>query len=75
MVSMPEADLSISLSSAYSTRLGSLVIGDCLSVLSQLPDETLDLVVTSPPYDGQPKYGNGERDATPPPWPFWATNT
>jgi site-specific DNA-methyltransferase (adenine-specific) len=25
-----------------------------------LPDNSLDLVVTSPPYDGQPKYGNGE---------------
>ena len=26
-----------------------------------LGDETVDLVVTSPPYDGQPKYGNGEK--------------
>ena len=51
----------IGLSAAYATGLGSLVIGDCLSILSQLPDESMDLVVTSPPYDGQPKYGNGER--------------
>lgn len=28
---------------------------------AQLPDDTFDLVITSPPYDGQPKYGNGER--------------
>jgi site-specific DNA-methyltransferase (adenine-specific)/site-specific DNA-methyltransferase (cytosine-N4-specific) len=32
-----------------------------LAVLGQLPDDSLDLVITSPPYDGQPKYGNGER--------------
>ena len=51
----------VTLSAAYSTDLGALVIADCLSILAQLPDETLDLVVTSPPYDGQPKYGNGER--------------
>lgn len=43
------------------TRLGKMVIGDCLSGLRQLPSDSVDLVVTSPPYDGQPKYGNGER--------------
>jgi site-specific DNA-methyltransferase (adenine-specific) len=46
---------------AFSTDLGQLVVGDCLTILRRLPDECLDLVVTSPPYDGQPKYGNGER--------------
>ncbi|MFH1747393.1 MAG: site-specific DNA-methyltransferase [Planctomycetota bacterium] len=30
-------------------------------MLRSIPDETFDLVLTSPPYDGQPKYGNGER--------------
>lgn len=44
----------------FSTDLGHLVIADCLAVLHSLPDECLDLVVTSPPYDGQSKYGNGE---------------
>lgn len=43
------------------TKLGALVIDDCLNVLSTVPDGTFDLVITSPPYDGQPKYGNGER--------------
>lgn len=43
------------------TSLGALVVDDCLAVLRQIPDNTFDLVVTSPPYDGQPKYGNGER--------------
>ena len=45
----------------YTTKLGALVVDDCLSVLSQLPANSVDLVITSPPYDGQPKYGNGER--------------
>jgi DNA modification methylase len=36
-------------------------VGDCLAALRGLPDESVDLVVTSPPYDGQPRYGNGER--------------
>ncbi len=27
-----------------------LVLGDCLDVLGQLPDKTVDLIVTSPPY-------------------------
>jgi DNA modification methylase len=51
----------VKLSTGYSTDLGALVGADCLAVLAQLPDETFDLVITSPPYDGQPKYGNGER--------------
>jgi len=43
------------------TEFGALVVADCLDVLRELPDNSVDLVVTSPPYDGQPKYGNGER--------------
>lgn len=43
------------------TDLGGLVVGDCLELLRRLPDECLDLAVTSPPYDGQPRYGNGEK--------------
>lgn len=45
----------------FTTELGALVVDDCLNLLTQLPDNTFDLVVTSPPYDGQPRYGNGER--------------
>jgi site-specific DNA-methyltransferase (adenine-specific) len=51
------------LSTTYSTKLGALVVADCLAILAQLPDDSFDLVITSPPYDGQPKYGNGERYA------------
>ena len=46
---------------AFTTSNGALVIDDCLNVLRQIPDDTFDLVVTSPPYDGQPKYRNGQR--------------
>jgi len=47
--------------SVFRTSLGEMVVGDCLNVLRALPDDSIDLVVTSPPYDGQPKYGNGEK--------------
>lgn len=47
--------------SDYTTKLGALIVDDCLNVLSRLPNNSVDLAITSPPYDGQPKYGNGER--------------
>ena len=58
MSQLPE---SVTQSAALSTDLGALVVDDCLNLLRQIPDDTFDLVITSPPYDGQPKYGNGER--------------
>lgn len=41
-----------------------VVLGDCLSVLKELPDETVDLVVTSPPYADQrvKNYGGHKPD-------------
>ena len=50
----------LSEAAALQTDLGALVLRDCLSVLRDIPDNTLDLVITSPPYDRQPRYGNGE---------------
>jgi site-specific DNA-methyltransferase (adenine-specific) len=38
-----------------------VVVGDCFEVLRGLPSNSVDLVFTSPPYDGQSKYGNGEK--------------
>jgi DNA modification methylase len=60
---MTPADLphSLALTPAHTTALGALYVGDGLDVLRELPDNSVDLVVTSPPYDRQPKYGNGER--------------
>lgn len=57
MGSLPE---SLRAAAAYTTDLGAMVVDDCLNLLRQIPDDTFDLVVTSPPYDGQPKYDNGE---------------
>ncbi len=45
----------------FATSLGRLLVADCLEVLRSTPDDTFDLVITSPPYDGQHKYGNGQR--------------
>jgi site-specific DNA-methyltransferase (adenine-specific)/site-specific DNA-methyltransferase (cytosine-N4-specific) len=50
----------LSLPAAVSTDLGALYVADCIDVLRELPDESVDLVITSPPYDRQPKYANGE---------------
>ena len=56
---LPAAEIADSV--LFETGLGRFVIGDCLRTLQTLPDASVDLVITSPPYDGQPKYGNGER--------------
>ncbi|MGH2731853.1 MAG: DNA methyltransferase, partial [Actinomycetota bacterium] len=45
----------------FKSHLGALFVDDCLNVLRQVREDTFDLVLTSPPYDGQPKYGNGEK--------------
>jgi DNA modification methylase len=45
----------------FATELGEFHVADCLAALKALPSNSVDLVFTSPPYDGQPKYGNGER--------------
>jgi site-specific DNA-methyltransferase (adenine-specific) len=58
---LPELPQTALKSQHFATRLGALLIDDCLRVLAQVPDHTFDLVITSPPYDGQPKYGDGER--------------
>lgn len=45
----------------FHTDLGELLVEDCLVALRNLPSNSVDLVITSPPYDGQSKYGNGEK--------------
>ena len=47
----------------YATDLGALYIGDAAELLTQLPDESLDLVVTSPPYalHFKKEYGNVDK--------------
>lgn len=50
-------------SPAYSTALGAAYIGDSRELLEQLPDSSINLVVTSPPFALQRKkeYGNKEQ--------------
>lgn len=42
--------------------LNKIINGDCLEVLRQLPDNSIDLVVTSPPYNLKNSTGNGMKD-------------
>ena len=44
----------------YATPLGAAYLGDSLEILRQLPDDSIDLVVTSPPYalHFKKEYGN-----------------
>jgi len=38
------------------------IMGDCLDVMRQIPDESVDLIVTSPPYNLKNSTGNGMKD-------------
>jgi hypothetical protein len=58
---VPGVPAAVTDAAVFHTSLGAFVVDDCLRVLHQIPDDTIDLVITSPPYDGQPKYGNGEK--------------
>lgn len=51
-------------SPVYSTHLGAAYCGDSLELLSQLPDNSVNLVITSPPFALQRKkeYGNKNQD-------------
>ncbi len=40
----------------FETDNGKLYHGDCLNILKQMPDESVDCVVTSPPYWGLRDY-------------------
>jgi len=39
-----------------------IVQGDCLEVMRQLPDNSIDLIITSPPYNLKNSTGNGMKD-------------
>ncbi|MCI0700587.1 MAG: site-specific DNA-methyltransferase [Planctomycetia bacterium] len=49
----------------FYTPLGQALVGDSLAVLSQLPADSVDLVVTSPPFAllRQKSYGNAEQSS------------
>lgn len=49
---------------AYTTRLGAAYHGDSLQLLPQLPDSSINLVITSPPFalQREKEYGNQNQD-------------
>ena len=55
-----EAILSALTNPFHETYLGKVFCMDSLELLSSLPDDSVDLFVTSPPYDGQSKYQDGQ---------------
>ena len=38
------------------------ILGDCIEVMKTMPDESIDLIVTSPPYNLKNSTGNGMKD-------------
>ena len=48
----------------YRTHYGAAYLGDALDLLQKLPDESIDLVLTSPPFAllRQKEYGNVDQD-------------
>jgi len=41
-----------------------IVCGDCLETMAQMPDASVDLIVTSPPYNLKNSTGNGMKEGT-----------
>src|SRR5438874_4738372 len=48
----------------YTTTYGAAYVGDALDLLKHLPEESIDLVLTSPPFalQRQKEYGNVDQD-------------
>lgn len=51
--------------------INSFVYGNCEEVLKQIPNESVDLVVTSPPYADQRDYGSLESSISPDQYVKW----
>jgi len=45
-----------------SSFINQIICGDCLDVLQKIPDESVHLVITSPPYNLKNSTGNGMKD-------------
>lgn len=42
--------------------LNKIICGDCIEIMQELPEESIDLIVTSPPYNLKNSTGNGMKD-------------
>jgi DNA modification methylase len=60
IVSKFDSSIEIGLNPYYTTKLGSAYLGDSLKLMAQLPDESIDLICTSPPFAlvRKKEYGN-----------------
>lgn len=59
----PFSELNLCYTPVYKTRYGACYLGDSLKLIREMPDESVDLVVTSPPFAllRQKAYGNKEQ--------------
>lgn len=48
-----------------SSVLNTIICGDCLQIMREMPSESVDLVVTSPPYNLRTSTGNGMKAKAP----------
>lgn len=44
----------------YESKLTNIIVGNCLETIKMLPDESVNCIVTSPPYYGLRDYGTGK---------------
>ena len=44
--------------------IGHIIHGDCLDVMREMPDETIKIIVTSPPYNIKNSVGNGLKNGS-----------
>ena len=49
--------------------LGKVHLGDCIDMMDQMPPESVDLIVTSPPYNIKNSTGNGLKNGSGGKWP------
>ena len=54
----------MTLESVFSTELGSLYHGDCLELMKQMPDGSVDLIFADPPFNLGKMYGEHYNDKT-----------
>ena len=47
------------------SALNNIIHGDCLEVMKSLPDKSIDVIVTSPPYNFKNSTGNGLKSKSP----------
>lgn len=52
-----------------SNWLGKAHHGDCINLMNQMPEESIDLIVTSPPYNIKNSTGNGLKNGSGGKWP------